>query len=169
MKKLLLVVALAMFGFTMHAQESIFGVKAGVDAASVRLEAEGENVSTSETGFYIGAFVDIEISESFSFQPELLYVSVDELDFIALPLLAKFPVSEEFNILAGPSLGFLLDTAEGEKSFNFGLEAGAAYDITEQFFVEARYSLGLANLIEDAPSGYSVKLSGFFAGLGYRF
>ena len=168
MKKLFLLSIIVTFSIiSLNAQS--FGVKAGADFASMKLKAEGENISTSETGFYVGAFAEIAVSDSFTFQPEILYVSIDELDQIAIPLMAKFPVSEEFNVLAGPSLGFLLDTGEGEKSFNFGIEAGASFDISESFFIEARYNLGLANLLEDAPSGYSVKLSGFFVGLGYKF
>ncbi|KAA5823649.1 PorT family protein [Algibacter amylolyticus] len=167
MKKLFLCAAIAVFGLTSVSAQN-FGLKAGADFASMKFKAEGASVSTSETGFYIGAFADIDVSESFVFQPSVMYVSIDELDQIAIPLMAKIPVSEEFSVLAGPSLGILLDTGEGVKSLNFGVEAGAAYDISEQFFVEARYSLGLANLIEDAPSGYSSKLSGFFVGVGYK-
>lgn len=169
MKKLLLCVAIAVLSvININAQETKFGLKAGADFASMRLKAEGDNVSTSETGFYIGAFAEINASESFIFQPEVLYVSVKDLDQIAIPLLAKFPVSEQFNILVGPSLGIILNAEDGMKSFNFGAEAGIAYDFTDDFFLEARYNLGLANLLDQAPSGYSVKLSGFFVGLGYR-
>ena len=169
MKKLLLSFLALVFIANVNAQDSKFGLKAGADFASLKFKGDGENLSTSETGFYIGAFAEFSISESFSFQPEVLYVSVEDLNQIAIPLLAKFPVSEEFNILVGPSLGIILDTEEGQKSFNFGAEAGVAYDFSENFFVEARYNLGLANLLEDAPSGYSVKLSGFFVGIGYSF
>lgn len=170
MKKLLLSAVVAVFAIAnVNAQDVKFGLKAGADFASVKFKADGENLSTSETGFYVGAFAEVGISESFIFQPELLYVTIDDFDQIAIPLLAKFPVSEEFNILAGPALGILLDTQEGMKSFNFGLEAGISYDISENFLIEARYNLGLANLIEDAPSGYSARLNGFFAGIGYRF
>jgi hypothetical protein len=176
MKKLFLFIAIALFIFNTNAQDNptssnsvAFGLKAGADFASLRLKGEGENVSTSETGFYIGVFAEIGVSESFTFQPEVLYVSVEDLDQIAIPLMAKFPVSDKFNILVGPSLGIILDTEEGMNSFNFGAEAGVAYDISEDFFIEGRYNLGLANLWEDAPSGYSIKLSGFFVGLGYRF
>ncbi len=62
-----------------------------------------------------------------------------------------------------------MDTPDGFSSFNYGIELGAAYDITEKIFVEARYSIGLANLFEDAPSGFSSKLSGFYIGGGYKF
>lgn len=168
MKKLFLFTVIAVLGITTVSAQN-FGLKAGADFASVKVKGDGENLSTSETGFYVGAFVEVEISDSFTFQPEVLYVSVEDLDQIVVPLMAKFPVSDEFNLLAGPSLGLLLDTEEGINSFNYGIEAGAAYDITENFFIEARYSLGLANLLQHAPSGTSIKLSGFFAGIGYKF
>ena len=95
MKKLLLSAVITVLGFSqVNAQDVKFGLKGGADFASMRLKVEGENLSTSETGFYIGAFAEIGISESFIFQPEVLYVSVEDLDQIAIPLMAKFPVSE---------------------------------------------------------------------------
>ncbi len=170
MKKVLFFAAFAVFGLlSVNAQETNFGVKAGADFASAKVKAEGFSATGSETGFYIGGFAEIGISESFTFQPEVLYVSVEDFDQVAIPLMGKFSVSEKFNVLVGPSLGILLDTVDGMKSLNFSAEAGIAYDFSEEFFAEARYSIGLANLIEDAPSGVSSKLSGFFVGVGYRF
>ncbi|WP_242157433.1 porin family protein [Aestuariivivens sediminis] len=174
MKKILFFTVLTVLGlFNLPAQEVNFGLKGGVDFASLRLEAEGENISTSETGFYIGALVEIQLSDNFALQPELLYVVIDfedmNFDYISIPIVVKYSVSNELDLIVGPNLGFILDTEEGEKSFNFGLEGGASYDITENFFIEARYNLGLANLLEDAPSGYAIKLNGFFAGIGYKF
>ena len=176
MKKLLLVAAIAVFGITANAQDKPttddgvkFGIKAGADFASVRVEFDGVSVSASETGFYAGFFAEIGVSDSFAFQPEVLFVAVKDLNQISVPLMAKFGVSDKFDVLAGPSLGIILDTEEGVNSFNYGVEAGFAYDITEELFVEARYNLGLANLIEDAPDGLSTKISGFFVGLGYKF
>lgn len=170
MKKLLLSAAIAVLGLTsVNAQDAKFGVKAGADFASIKAKANGISVSVSETGFYVGGFAEINISDAFTFQPEALYVSIKDLDQINIPLMAKFGVSEKLDVLAGPALGILLDTADGVKSFNYGIEAGAAFNITEELFAEARYNLGLANLIENAPSGVSNKINGFFIGLGYRF
>ncbi len=167
MKKLLLC-AFAVFAFA-SVDAQTFGAKAGLNFASNKAEFSGISATASETGFYIGVFAQIEISEKFAFQPEVMYVLVDQLDEIHIPLMANYSVSEKFSVLAGPSLGILLDTADGFSSFNYGIELGAAYDITEQIFVEARYSIGLANLVEDAPSGFSSKLSGFYIGAGYKF
>lgn len=170
MKKILLIAAIAVFGFSnVNAQDINFGAKAGVDLATSKVESSGFSASGSETGFYVGFFAEIGISEEFIFQPEVIYVAVKDFDQINIPLLAKYAVSEEFKILAGPAIGILLDTAEGFSSLNYGIEAGVAYDFSEEFFAEARYNIGLANLIEDAPSGVSAKISGFFIGVGYKF
>ncbi|WP_308993541.1 porin family protein [Mariniflexile litorale] len=170
MKKLLLGAVIAVFAMSnVNAQETTFGLKAGADFASSKLKMEGISLTGSETGFYIGAFAEIGLSDSFTFQPEVLYVSIEGFDQVSIPLMAKIALSEKFDALVGPSLGFLLDSEEGYKSFNYGIEAGVAYDLTEDLFLEARYNMGLANLIEDAPSGYSSKISGLFVGLGYRF
>ncbi len=171
MKKLMLLAAVAVFGLSnVNAQETSFGAKAGADFASLKASGGGFSVTGSETGFYVGGFAEIGVSDKFAVQPELLFVAIKDLNQIALPIMAKYMVSEEFSILAGPSLGFILDQPEGANSFNYGIEAGVAYDFTEKFFAEARYNVGLANLIEDTEgTDASLKLSGFFVGVGYRF
>jgi opacity protein-like surface antigen len=177
MKKTLFFIVIAVICYNVNAQDNAsngsegvsFGVKAGADFGSMRIEVGNVSVSESDTGFYAGLFAEIGISDIFAFQPEVLYISIEDFDQIHIPLMAKFGVSDEFYLLVGPSLGILLSPEEGLKSFNYGVEGGVVYDITEELFIEARYNIGLANLIEDAPSGYSLKISQFFVGLGYRF
>lgn len=169
MKKIILTVAAVFaFGFV-NAQDVKFGVKGGVDFASIHVKFGGESFTETETGFYIGGLVDLTVSEKFHVQPELLYVSIKDLDQIQVPVLAKFSVAEKFNLLAGPNLGFILDAGEGMKSFNLGLDLGASYDFTENLFVDAKYNLGLTNLIDGGNSDFSSKISGVFVGLGYKF
>ncbi len=169
MKKLLFAaVAVIAFG-SVNAQETKFGVKAGLDFASSKIKVGGLSANGSETGFFIGGFADIGVSEKLHVQPELLYVSVKDADQINVPILLKYSISEEINILAGPSLGFLMDTGEGVKSFNYGATLGGSYDIDENFVVDLRYDIGLANLLEGGDSDNSFKLSGIFLGVGYRF
>lgn len=98
-----------------------------------------------------------------------MYVAVKDFDQIQIPILAKFSVGEKFSLLAGPDIGFLMDAEEGVKSTNFGLDFGASYDVSENISIDAKYNLGLTNLIEDAPSGFSAKINGIFLGLGYKF
>ncbi len=169
MKKIILsLVAVMAFGVA-NAQETKFGVMAGVDFASSKAKFAGFSATSSETGFFVGGFADIAISDKFHVQPELLYVSIEDLDQISIPILAKFNVAKSFNVLAGPSLAFIMDTADGIKSLNYGFDLGASYDINEQFMIEARYDLGLANLLEGGDSDNSLKLNGVFVGVGYKF
>ena len=157
MKKLLFAaIAVFAFGFT-NAQETKFGAKAGVDLATAKVKILGTTASASETGFFLGGFANIGLSEKFSVQPELLYVAITDLNFISVPVLAKYNVAEKFGIIAGPSLNYFLDAEEDE--FKVNVDFGAIYDITEEIDVNAKYSLGMGD----------VSVSGIFIGAGYKF
>ncbi len=170
MKKIILsAFAVFTFAFT-NAQETKFGVIAGADFATAKVELEGFNVTDNTTAFFGGFFADITASEKFHVQPELVIVTADGGSQLQLPILAKYYLADKVSILAGPDLLFdLEEKTEGFKTFGIGVDFGAAYDINEHFMIEAKYNLGLTNLIEDAPSGYSAKINGFFLGLGYKF
>jgi hypothetical protein len=162
MKKVFLTaVAVFTFGF-MNGQEAKFGVKAGADFTSTEVK-----IGDSNTGFYVGGFVDVAVCEKVHVQPELLYVSVKGLDMIQMPILARFPIVEDFSLLVGPDLGVILNSDAGLKTFNFGLNLGGSFDISEEFCLEAKYNLGLTNLIEENNANF--KLKGLFFGLGFKF
>ena len=157
MKRLLFAaVAVFAFGFT-NAQETKFGVKAGVDFASVKVEVMGVSGTASETGFFVGGFANIGLSEKFSVQPELLNVAISDSNFFSLPILAKYNVAEKFGLLAGPSLNYFSDFEEDKLKFN--VDFGASYDITEEIEANAKYSLGFGD----------IAVSGIFIGAGYKF
>lgn len=167
MKNLFFTTVIFVLTLNMNAQN--FGLRAGADFATAKAKFEGYNLSENETGFYIGAFTTLNVSESFKLRPEVNYISIQDLDQIQVPILAEIGLADKFNALAGPSFGFLLDSEEGSKSFNFGLDFGLSYDITEQVLVEARYSLGLSNLFDDNYGDATLKLHGLFVGIGYMF
>lgn len=162
MKKLLFTALLALGAFSVNAQETKFGVKAGADFATVKVEYTNpftgttETVSGSETGFFAGGFIEIGITESFAFQPELLFVAISDSNMITLPVLGKYRFGK-FSVMAGPDLNYLLDAEEDE--FKIGISAGAEFDITENFLASARYSAGMGD----------VSISGLFIGAGYKF
>ncbi len=152
---------------SMNAQS--IGVRAGADFATAKADFDGIKISDNETGFYLGLFTEIQASESLIIRPEINYVAISDLDQIQIPVLAQFALADKLNTLVGPSFGFLLDTEEGEKSFNFGAALGLTFDISENFLVEGRYNLGLSNLVEDNEFDASLKLHGFQVGVGYKF
>ena len=172
MKKILLIAAIAVCGmFSANAQDVNFGVKAGYLNASGEIEFEGVSVSSSESGFYLGALVDLGISDNFHVQPELLYGNAGEGSFLFIPVLAKYYIAESgFSIMAGPQGTLdLEDGGEGYNSFGIDVAFGVAYDINENFFVDARYSLELTNRFSDGGDDFSGHINTFQIGLGYKF
>ena len=198
MKKLFTITAVALFGLTVvNAQDVKFGAKAGINVATLNNDNKVYDVE-SITAFHIGVMAEIMLSDKFSFQPELMYSSqgavesssinaVDfagepkssdyeteyKLDYINLPLMAKYYVTEGLSLEAGPQIGFLLnseadfkysDTADGTtdsgsgtnnlkdftSTIDFGLNFGLGYKLDNGLNFSARYNLGLSN-VNDFP------------------
>ena len=184
MKKLF-TITMALVAFTISAQNVTFGAKAGLNFASmVGDDAEGLDGRTS---FHLGATAEIEISESFSIQPELLYSGqgftadgdvTGKVDYINLPVMAKFYVADGFSIEAGPQIGFLAsakyevdgdstDIKDALKSTDFALNLGAGYKLDSGLNFGLRYSIGLTDVPDGDSDGFKhsvVQLS-----VGYNF
>ena len=164
MKKIILsIVALVAFGVVSAQKDMKFGVKGGLDMVSVK--ATGASVSL--TGFFVGGFAEFEIADKMVLQPGLNYHTASKTEsgvsykanFLSIPILLKYTVAEKINLLAGPSLYYSLESTDTDKT-RFNLDLGGSYDITENFFVEPRYSIGLTG---------DAKVSHFLIGAGYKF
>lgn len=177
MKKVILfsVFTLALV-MTTSAQSFKFGAKAGANFAS--LNGDDSDALDGITNFHFGAVAEIGISEKFAFQPELLYsaqgASLSNIDinlnYITLPLLAKFKVTDGLSIEAGPHVGFLVkDEFFGEDTeadtFDYGLNLGLGYTLDSGLFFQGRYSLGLAEIAEESD----LKNGVFQLSVGYFF
>jgi hypothetical protein len=162
MKKIILTIA-AVFAFgVVSAQDTKFGVKAGVDFASSKVKYDlgefGSGTATaSETGFFVGGFATIGMSEKFAIQPEVLYVAITDSNFLSVPVLVKYSFGEKFSALVGPSFNYFLDAEEDE--FKMNVDFGGTYQITDNIDINAKYSLGFGD----------VQVSGVFVGAGYSF
>ena len=187
MKKLLLCATIAVFGIaSMNAQEIKFGAKAGVNFAT--LNGDTENIE-SRTAFHIGAVVEIPVSDKFSIQPELLYSSQGakdkssddllKLDYINIPIMAKFYVADGFSVELGPQVGLLLSAEEefdGEaedikdfiNSTDFGVNFGLGYKMETGLNFGIRYNVGLSDIPEDSEDD-SIKNGVFQVSVGYMF
>jgi hypothetical protein len=181
MKKFVLLIALALFVFNANAQEKptkdsgavSFGAKAGVNFATIT----GDETSgvDARTSFHVGGVVEIPVSDVFSVQPELLYSSqgakykeedIDvelKLDYLNLPIMAKFYVGEGFSLEAGPQIGIMLSSKfevegisaeidEATKDIDFGLNFGLGYKMATGLTLGARYNLGLTNFWDSEGS-----------------
>jgi len=185
MKKILLVSTIVIFGLSnsMIAQNVDFGLKTGLNISNFTGGDVGKN---SLFGFHVGGFAEFKLNEKFSLQPELLYstqgTEVENLvkikvDYLAIPLLVKYYLSEKFSIEAGPQASFLVnDKAEFDdssipdadidaSSFDFGLNAGLGYNFNSNLFAQVRYNYGITTVGENPD----VKNSVFQMSLGYKF
>jgi len=197
MKKFLIFTVIAFFGFAlMNAQDINFGAKAGVNFASIT--GDDTDDLDMRTSLHVGVVAEIVISETFSFQPELLYSAqgakesienVDltfKVDYLNLPLMAKFYVGEGFSLEAGPQIGFLLSSKfEGEedgnsmsvdmkdylKGIDFGLNLGLGYKLESGLNFGARYNFGFSDLndSEEEFGTSSIKNSVIQAYVGFFF
>ncbi|WP_300569033.1 porin family protein [Flavobacterium sp.] len=185
MKKVLLsAVAIFAFGFA-NAQETKFGVKAGLNMANLTGDVEDNSM---KVGFHVGGFAEIKISDKFAVQPELLYSTQGtkfdggsyDFNYLNIPVMAKFFATEQFSIEAGPQIGFLMsakinpdngdsvDVKDELKSMDFGLNFGLGYDFTENFSAGARYNFGFSNIIDAEDSG-ELKNGVISVSVGYKF
>lgn len=198
MKKIVLTaVALMAFGFVSQAQEIKFGAKAGVNFASQGGDVEDVN---SRTGFHVGAVAEFKFTEQFSLQPELVYsqqgykvegedfgVSYEgtsKLDYINIPIMAKYYLFEGFSLHAGPQVGFNIsakgesevggETEEGDiedvSAIDFGVAGGAEYELPMGLFFQARYYTGLSNTYDgEGSDDYKASNNVISVSVGYKF
>lgn len=127
MKKIFLVAAIAVFGFsTVQAQDVKLGAKAGVNFA--KLSGDDLEDADGRLGIHLGLVGEIPVSEKFAVQPELVYstqglqskfnigdteiTAKRKLDYFNIPVMAKFYVTEGLAIEAGPQIGFLLNAKD---------------------------------------------------------
>lgn len=194
MKKSILVIAVILMGTTyVSAQEYVnFGVKGGVNFSSFSGDGyDAFNDPEGRTSFNLGLLAEIPLSARFSLQPEVLYSGQGfdiksrdadnleyKLDYINVPVLAKFYIIQGLSIEAGPQIGFLVnkeveipggdvdlpDDAFNDIDFSIGL--GASYKFNN-FFVSGRYNFGLTDVYD--VSGFDAKNSVFQAGVGFMF
>ena len=191
MKNLLIIAMISLFGLTIvNAQNNVeFGIKGGVNLADIT----GDEVDSFDgrTCFHFGVMAEFNISDSFSFQPELLYscqgsdysetvdlinepaiairkaVAVNgtiKVDYLNIPLMAKYYAGENFSIEVGPQVGFLLsakneydfagesteeDIKDYVKGIDFGVNFGLGFKLESGINFGARYNLGLSDANDD--------------------
>ncbi|MDG1527832.1 MAG: outer membrane beta-barrel protein [Polaribacter sp.] len=153
---------------SVKAQKIKYAVTAGYHNLTLKVSAGGFAASGGETGFYLGVSAEFQVAEKLSILPELQYANSAD-NTLVIPIMAKYYVSEKFNLQAGPQLDLFLSAPAGFNSLGFGLGFGGGYDFSEKIYVTTRYSLGLSNRVENAPAGASIKFDTFQIGVGYRF
>lgn len=120
-------------------------------------KTDGWLVTKGKTGFHVGGYVNIPISETFSFEPGLAYskkgysikgdLKIDALKFLAInaraqvqqhyidmPLYVKATIVKGLNIYAGPQVSYLVRSTLNAKVGVLGISLfNKGIGITERF------------------------------------
>ncbi|WP_400080094.1 outer membrane beta-barrel protein [Winogradskyella sp. R77965] len=191
MKKIVLSVVITFLAFVnLNAQDDStsnsnqqFGIRAGYSSFIAKVKVDGVSGSDNISGFYIGVFTEIELSDKFNLQPELVFSNFSQdgesSSIFLVPVLAKLKVNNELSLYAGPQFDYLLnkEDSEGLKRFGLGLALGASYEISQEVFIDIRYSLGISDRLDGDLVDFEdfedfnikAKLNYLQIGLGYRF
>lgn len=183
MKKVFLMIAVAMIGMTAMAQVQ-FGAKVGFDMTNFW----GKNVEHKmKPAYQLGVLMEYKFSDNFGISPEVVFAAqggkyTDTYDgvkydittntnYINVPVMLKIYASPDFSIDFGPQVGFnvyskatekastkvddskvkveeTVDLKDGTKKVDFGVGVGATYNLTENAFLQARYTLGLTKVFK---------------------
>lgn len=165
----MLLVAIAAVAAPAGAQVAI-GMKAGVNINTVKYR--NSDAEMASVGYHAGLLAQVTVSNRFFIRPELQYsvkgyrfpaMGSDgsgtlRFQYIAIPLLAGFPIGQKWAALIGPEIGFLTkakskfssgttDVSKNFQKFDWGLDLGGQYKITPKLGAEVRYYYGFRGLI----------------------
>jgi len=180
MKKLWIALLVVFTTAGVSAQGLDLGIKAGVNFASIS-DASGLD---NRTGFVAGFFVGGKFNDKIGIQADLLYSQQGaefslgdfNLDYINVPIVLKYYLTDNLNVQVGPQFGVLINdeaqTVVGETindiaTNNFDLTAvvGLGLDIPFGLRLDGRYGFGLSDVSKDADGKNSV----ITLAVGYSF
>ncbi|MGC1633659.1 MAG: hypothetical protein WA749_16235 [Gelidibacter sp.] len=152
-----LVLITSSFVFSAQTVDTRFGVKGGLNKTFFTVDQQNLGVySTSETGFYGGSFVEFPIDDFLRIQPEVLYISVGDFNFLNVPIYAKYEVANKWHLMAGPSVNYFFDFYNNK--LKIGADISSSYALAQALDVHVKFALGIDEL---APNG-------LFFGLGLK-
>lgn len=154
---LILLISISTCGSLSLQAQTDFGFKGGLNLTFYQVKEGdfGKNPDV-DLGYYGGCFIDFEIENDFHLQPELLYVSLGDFNFLNAPIYLKYHINNKFDILVGPSLNYFINF------FNVKLKVRAdlafAYNLSSKLDLHMKYTLGFEEI---SPNG-------IFLGMGYK-
>jgi hypothetical protein len=185
MKKILfLSIATILFTIAAQAQNTHFGIKAGLNSSNINI-INGVDYD-SKLGFHAGGLAHIHVNKHFAVQPEITFSTQGgeypsyklKLNYINVPVLAQYMFNEGFRVQTGPQVGFMVsaereegheevDVSNDFSTFDFAWSFGASYLFPKGVGIDARYNLGITDFAESPV--YKAKNQVFQVGLFYQF
>jgi hypothetical protein len=193
MIKKILLAALVVISTNYISAQAKIGLKGGLGFANAKYTSGtySETYNSIVTPNF-GLTLDFKGSESFNIQSGLMYngmggkYSYDggstrtHLNYLSIPLLAKFKFGEGFHGYAGPQLSFLLSAkykdedgttdikSELKGSGVFGL-FGLGYSLNDKFGLYGEYSAGISNLAKESTGDDKWRANAFSFGINLNF
>lgn len=177
MRKFILIAALTIVSVTVSAQNKVGQFTwAPMLGASLSSLTDTEN---SKMRLGVAAAFDFEygVSKNFGISLALLTTNVGakfdnatvKLSYLNFPLLANYYVAKGLALKAGVQPGYLGEAKLGSqkisaKKFDLSIPLGVSYDIGQDWFVDARYNLGLTKVFDDGNS----RNSSFVLSVGFK-
>lgn len=177
MKKSLLLFALFLTSLYGFSQDALYGVRAGYNISNLDFEDDFATLvdHSHRNGFAVGFFAEYSVSNKVSIAPEIQFSAEGSkqeslrIDYIQMPILVKFKVTDKLAIGVGPLASLKgHEYQDGFKNFSFSGIGGLEYLISDEFFIDARYSYGLTNVFDDEV-GVEAKNANIQIGFGVKF
>jgi hypothetical protein len=159
MKRITFLLVLCLIGsITSNAQSNLhIGIKGGLNLTFFKVDEANFGFSQdTAVGYYGGLFFDFEIDDTFSIQPEVLYIGLNDFQFLNVPIYFKYEMANNLDILVGPSINYFFDFFTNKIKIRADLST--AYNITSKLDVHLKYTLGFQEI---TPNG-------LFIGIGYK-
>ena len=155
-------------------QETKYGVRGGINISNLDFEPDADFQNMHRNGFAFGGFADFSLSDSMSFLVELQYSAeggkADDLkaDYIQMPLMLRYSFGS-FTVGAGPMASLKTwKNNDGFSTFTFSAIGGLEYMITDELFVDARFSYGITNILDEDLTDLEAKNNNIQIGFGIK-
>lgn len=187
MKRMMMIAAIMVAVVSVHAQEAgqmYYKIMFGGAYTNVT----GGKDTKMKAGLVFGPEISYKASDKLALTGGLLYSmqgnkvkdAVDgtlknNLEYLNVPVLANFYVHPQIALKVGAQVGYLVRAkCEGESfkdqcnKVDFSIPFGIAWEQKDGFVIEARYSLGLTNVMKKDIVGKNNRNSVFMVSLAYK-
>ena len=197
MKKVFIIGLCVIAMFSQANAQTKFSVQGGLNLMQMKASAMGLSIEfDSDAALNLGVIADFKGTDNFNLRSGLLYngnsssLTFDgektktTVNYLSLPFLGRFKVSEGLYAIAGPQINFLMsaknrydgetsDEKEAVKSSSFSGLFGAEYQLSDKFRLGINYTAGLSNIAKqrlfDTEDVGKVMFNGFNFNIGVSF
>lgn len=155
--------------FNGKAQTLRYGIKGGLTLSDVVINnttsmPDAESDFRMRVGFHAGAFASYDLDNRTGLSAEVLYslkgtnaITKVNLNYVAIPLLLRYALSEKFVAELGLELDYLIDAtsqygnldATWNNQIDLGLDAGMQYYLSKRMVLGIRFNAGMSSVIQN--------------------